>query len=216
MVNFTKKKFIRYYLGSKEIQSHLDAIHACPPEADEFTGDIVEGVVNKINCSGIVAVVSRLKADLNRPPNSKNREAIEEYRQTIREILDHTDILDENEKLRKPYLHLAIHGMRNNWNEDIEIGTLHGKTCSPEVKVWFINEIKKNIKKCQIDRRFPGDPSKSVHRCGDQIGDLNYLGYGTNFNTFQLEISRTLRQNHQKELIDIFSDIIIRFCEQFK
>jgi len=106
--------------------------------------------------------------------------------------------------------------MRDKWNEDIEIGTLHGKTCSPEVKDWFVNEIEKHIKNLQIDRRFSGDPSKSVHRCGDQTSDLNYLGYGTNFNTFQMEISRTLREKHQKELINIFSDIIIRFNEEFK
>jgi len=46
-------------MGSKKIRSHIDALHAYSPKADEFTGDIVEGVVNKINCSGIIAIVSR-------------------------------------------------------------------------------------------------------------------------------------------------------------
>ena len=87
MVNFTEKKFIKFYLGCKEIYSHIDAVHAHPPNADEFTGDIAEGVVNRINCSGIIAIVSRTIADLNRPRNSNNKEAIDEYRQTIREIL---------------------------------------------------------------------------------------------------------------------------------
>jgi hypothetical protein len=210
MANFIEKKFIKYYLGSKEIRSHIDAVHAYPPKADEFTGDIVKGVVNKINCSGIIAIVSRTIADLNRPRNSNNKEAIDEYRQTIREILEHTNALDENGRLSRPYLHLAIHSMRDR-DKEIEIGTLHGKTCSPEVREWFVNEIKKRVKKVQIDRRFPGDSSKSVHRCGDQTSDLNYSGYGNN-----LEISRTLRENHQKELINIFSDIIIHFNEGFK
>lgn len=216
MVNFTEKKFIKFYLGCREIRSHIDAVHAYRPKADEFTGDIVEGVVNKIYCSGIIAIVSRTIADLNRPPNSNNIEAIDEYRETIKEILVHTYNLDEDGMLTRPYFHLAIHGMKDKWEKDIEIGTLYGKTCSLEVKDWFVNEIKKHIKKCQIDKIFPGDTSKSFHRYGDQTGVLNYLGYGINFNTFQIEISRTLRKNHQKELIDIFSDIIIRFNEQFK
>lgn len=216
MANFTNKKFIKFYMGSKKIRSHIDALHACPPKADEFTGDIVEGVVNKINCSGIIAIVSRTIVDLNRPRNSNNEEAIDEYRQTIREILGHIGNLDGNGKLSRPYLHLAIHGMKNKWNEDIEIGTQYSKTCSPEVKEWFDSEIKKNFKRIQIDVRFCGDSSKSVHRCGDQTKDFNYLGYGNNFNTFQIEISRTLRENYQKKLINKFSDIVNHFNEKFK
>jgi len=214
MINFAMKKFIKYYLGNKEIRSHIDAVHACPPDADEFTGDIVEGVVNKINCSGIIAIVSRTRADLNRPRNNKNKEAIDEYRQTIREILEYTNTLDKNSRLSRPYLHLAIHGMRDR-DKEIEIGTLHGKTCSPEVKNWFVKEIEKHVKKAQTDGRFSGDPSKSVHRCGDQTSNLNYSGYGNNFNTFQIEISSMLREKHQKELIKIFSDIIIQFNGKF-
>ena len=216
MANFTKKKFIKFYLGKEEIRAHIDAVHACPPEADEFTGEIVEGVVNKINCSGIIAIVSRTTVDLNRPRNNNNKEAIDEYRQTIREILEYIDILDKDTELSKPYLHLAIHGMKDKPNENIEIGTLNGKTCSPEVKEWFIKEIEKRVKKVQTDGRFPGDPSKSVHRCGDYTSNYNYLGYGDNFNTFQIEISRALRKKHQKELINILSEIISQFNEKFK
>lgn len=216
MVNFVNKKFIKFYMGSKNIRSHIDAVHACPPKADEFTGDIVEGVVNKINCSGIIAIISRTIVDLNRPRNINNKEGIDEYRQTIRENLEHIGNLDENGKLSRPYLHLAIHGMKDKRKGDIEIGTLYGKTCSPEVKKWFVSEIKRHFKRVQIDERFPGDSSKPVHRCGDQTSDLNYLGYGNNFTTFQIEISRILRENHQKELINMFSDIIIHFNEKFK
>ena len=216
MANFTNKKFIKFYMGSKKIRSHIDALHACPPKADEFTGEIVEGVVNKINCSGIIAIVSRTIIDLNRPRNSNNEEGIDEYRQTIREILRYIGNLDRNEKLLRPHLHLAIHGMKDEGNVDIEIGTLHNKTCSPEVTKWLVNEIQKHDKKVQIDGRFPGDSSKPVHRCGDQTSDLNYLGYGNNFNTFQIEISRMLREKNQKELIDIFSNIILKYNSEFK
>jgi len=216
MVNFVNKKFIKFYMGSKNIRSHIDAVHACPPKADESTGDIVEGVVNKINCSGIIAIVSRTIVDLNRPRNINNKEGIDECRQTIREILEHIGNLDGNRKSSKPYLHLALHGMKDKWNIDIEIGTLHGKTCSPEVKEWFVSEIKKHFGRVQIDGRFPGDFSKPVHRCGDQTSDPNYLGYGNNFNTFQIEINRALREEKQKYLIDTFSDIILKYNNEFK
>lgn len=215
MVYFIEDKFIKYYLGSRKIRSHIDAVHACPPKSDELTGEIVEGVINEVDCSGIIAIASRTKADLNRPRNDNNKEAIDEYRQTIKHILEHINNLNKDGKSLKPFLHLAIHGMSDRRKEDIEIGTLFGKTCSLDVKHWFINEIENHIKKIKIDKRFPGDPSKSAHRCGDQTSDLNYLGYGANFNTFQIEINRMLRKSHQKELINIFSDIIIRFNEQF-
>jgi len=72
-----EKKFIKFHLGSKEIRSHIDAVHAHPPNADELTGDIVEGVVNRINCSGIIAIVSRTIFDLKRTRNINNKESID-------------------------------------------------------------------------------------------------------------------------------------------
>jgi DNA-directed RNA polymerase subunit F len=212
MANFVKKKYIKYFLGDKNIRSHIDAIHACPPKADEFTGEIVEAVVKKINCSGIISIVPRTEADLNRPQSNNNKEAIDEYRQTIKEILDQVNILSENGEASRPYLHLAIHGMRNRQN-DIAIGTRHGSTCSKEIRIWFIKEIKKHVKKLDVDKRFPGDPSKKFHRLGDQ--NSNYIGYGRNFNTFQIEISRTLREKHRAELVDMFCDFIESFNKEF-
>lgn len=216
MVNYQWKNFLKFYLGDPEIRAHLDALHACPPDADEHTGEIVEGVITKINCSGIIAIVSRRRIDLNRPRNENNRDAVDEYRRTVREILQNTRRLDKNGKLLKPYLHLDIHGMWDTEkNDDIEIGTLQGKTCSLEVRQWLVAEMQKHFKKIQIDGRFSGDPSKAVHRWGDPTGDANYIGFGENFNTFQIEINRTLRKKHRKQLIEIFSNLIIQFNEKF-
>ena len=215
MMNFIEKKFVKYYLGSKDIRTHIDAVHACPPNSDKFTGEIVEGMIDKINCSGIIATKSRTIVDLNRQRNESNKEAIDEYRITIRDILKHVGILNENEKLLKPYLHLAVHGMKDRINKDIEIGTSFGKSCSPKVKKWFEKETKKHFRRVQIDGRFCGDPSKSVHRCGDKISDPEYLGYGKNYNTIQIEISRTLREKHQEDIINIFCNIIKKFNKEF-
>lgn len=145
MVYFTKK-FIKFYLESKEILSHINAVHAYTPKADEFTGNIVGGVVNKINCSGIIAIASLTTVDLNRPRSSNNKRTIDEYKNTIREILRHINIPNEDGKLIKPYLHLAIHSMRDR-DKEIEIGTLQGKTCSPEVKIDLLMKLKNTLTK---------------------------------------------------------------------
>jgi hypothetical protein len=216
MINYQWKNFIKFYLGDSEIRAHLDALHACPPGADEHTGEIVEGVINRINCSGIIAIVSRRQMDLNRPRNENNKDAVDEYRRTVREILQNTRQLDNNGKLLKSYLHLDIHGMWDTeQNDDIEIGTISGKTCSAGVRQWLVTEMQKHFKQIQIDGRFSGDPSKAVLRWGDQTRDANYPGFGENFNTFQIEISRTLRKKHRNKLIKIFSDLIIQFNEKF-
>ncbi len=219
-INFIEKKYVRYYLGNKSIRTHIDAVHAAPPKADKFTDKIVEEVVKRTNCNGIIAVVSRTIADLNRPPDSSNKDAICEYRKIIKTILEHIGILDKNSKLVTPYLHLAIHGMKDRKDKDIELGTNHGKTCSPNVRDWFVKNftdkchklISKDIK-IVLDKQFTGDVSKSYHRKGDKL--TKYIGYGENFNTIQIEICRSLRENNLNELIVIFTELIKDFNEKF-
>ena len=171
MKNFIEKEFIKYYLGDKFIRAHVDAVHAVPPYADQFTGEIVMGLINKINCSGIISKVSRKKIDLNRRRDVNNKEII--------------------------------------------IGTRNGESCSNEIKEWFIEEINKYYENIVVDSIFPGDSSKIVHRLGDHVSDLSYQGYGKNYNTIQIEISRNLRENQQKELINILSNIILSFNKIF-
>ena len=216
MKDFIEKKYIKFCLGNKDIYSHIDALHACPPQEDRFTGNIVERIINEINCSAIIAAVSRKIVDINRPRNEKNSEAIDEYRDAIRQILEHLSILNENCKLSRPYLHLAIHGMKDDYNKDIEIGTRYGTTCSQGVKDWILAELKKSLASVGIDNIFPGDISKSVHRLGDLSSNQHYSGYGENFNTIQLEFSLNLRQNYRKEIIKMLSELILKFCSEFK
>ena len=124
MKNFIEKEFIKYYLGNTQIRTHVDAVHAVPPYADQFTGEIVMGLINKINCSGIISKVSRKKIDLNRRRDVNNKEAIDEYRNAIHSILTYLSLFEENNQiLKQPYLHLAIHGMKDTHNKEIIIGT---------------------------------------------------------------------------------------------
>jgi N-formylglutamate amidohydrolase len=158
MKNFIEKEFIKYYLGNTKIRNHVDAVHAVPPYADQFTGEIVMGLINKINCSGIISKVSRKKIDLNRRRDVNNKEAIDEYRNAIHSILTYLILFEENNQiLKQPYLHLAIHGMKDTHNKEIIIGTRHGESCSSDIKRWIVDEVSRYYENIIADQIFPGD-----------------------------------------------------------
>ena len=206
-------KYLKYSIGNKKINGHIDAVHAQSPKSDEFTGKIVSATIKQGTFSGIISTISRTEMDINRPRIKKNAPAIDEYRETIKNILISKDILDANGYLVKNYLHLAIHGMSNDKETDFEIGTRYGSSCSAEVKTWFIKELQKLSDNIGVDNIFPGDSSKSYHRNGDR--NNNYKGYGNKFHTIQIEINRTWRKKRQLMLIDFFSEILQSFDNKF-
>jgi N-formylglutamate amidohydrolase len=207
------KNYIEFHIGNITQRSHIDAVHAQNPKSDQYTGDIVLRVIKKINASGIIATISRTEMDINRPINSQNRPAIEEYRSAIKQIIISKNILDKESKLTKNYLHLAIHGMKDDRQSEFEIGTRYGDSCSKEVIDWFLKEIKKFTAAVNLNNLFPGDQSKAFHRKGDLSSGYN--GYGEKFNTVQIEINRTLRKEKQTDLIKLFSNVMIDFDKVF-
>lgn len=220
-IPFSQKSFLKYHNGKGYISGHVEALHAMPPEADQFTDIIVEKLIRKTGCAGIISTVSRLESDLNREPTSKNAEGIAEYRKVIREIIDYLHIFNPSEsKIIKPYLHLSFHGMKDEHHGPyaIEIGTVYGKSCSTEIRVWLENTLIKKAKayipciNIVFDQKFIGDPSITFHRQGD---DKDYLGYGSNFHTFQIELSRTLRKKHSSDIAAIFASILTDFQSAF-
>lgn len=207
------KKYLKYHLGKSKFNGHIDAVHAHPRQSDQYTGEIVNAVINKMDCSGIIATISRTKMDLNRQRNKDNAPAIDEYRATIRDIIDSKRLLNRNDKLRKNYLHLAIHGMSNDRKNEFEIGTLNGNSCDSAVEDWFIQHLESITTKIGVNTIFPGDPSKSVHRSGD--GTSNYRGYGNHFHTIQIEINRTWRRDKQADIVNFLCLIINSFDKRF-
>ncbi len=79
----------------KDINLHIDAVHAQSPNSDQYTGEIVQAVVDRVNCSGIIATISRTVMDINRPINNQNTPAIGEFRNTIKEIIESNDMTDK-------------------------------------------------------------------------------------------------------------------------
>lgn len=220
-LKFIRRNYVKYNKGTGFLCCHVDAQHAALPEADRFTGKIAAKLISQTGCAGIISTVSRTKADLNRGPDGKNNEALQEYRDAIKELLNHLGILDdEKHQVTKPYLHLSIHGMKDVHHGPyaIEIGTLHGQSCSPEIKAWFqtilTTKSQEILPKIDVifDERFWGDKSIVFHRLGDEE---DYPGYGFNFHTFQIEVSRTLRENYLSEIVELFSQIIVDFQTKF-
>ena len=100
----------------------------------------------------------------------------------------------------------------------IEIGTLQGKSCSPEIKLWFKKTLIRNARNIApeinivFDQKFTGNKSIIFHRKGDSQG---YSGYGKHFHTFQIEIAQSLRKTYFPILINLFTSLITDFQAKF-
>jgi N-formylglutamate amidohydrolase len=200
-------KFLKWHGGDKGCRLLVDAVHAAAPAADAFTGVIAENASRILGAHCIVATVSRTKADLNRPRDHSNAAAIDEYRATIRRLLGDAGLLSNGE-LERPILHVAVHGMADSHDYDIELGTRNGATCSGDVRDLVQRTLEdwaqclggRRRAKVVIDQHFVGDASKGVHRYGDELSGC--AGYGVNFNTIQIEFAHWLRRRHRSAVID--------------
>jgi hypothetical protein len=215
---FLETPFLKYLPASSRHCVILDALHATGPAADAFTGEIVAEAARHSGCHAIIATVSREQADLNRPPNRANRAAVTQFRQCIRELLAGADLLDAVGQLRRPVLQLSIHGMRDDWGIDVEIGSLGGRSCSGRVQAWALGRLEQRAREPQWPRRlrialnsnFCGDSSKGFHRHGEQ--GSGYSGYGEHFHTLQLEFAHWLRKRHRAALVELLCGMVDEFA----
>lgn len=211
MITFNKGKYIAYYLGNPNINCHIDAVHSKRPREDINTKKLVIEIIKNTDCSGIFALISRTEMDLNRPINETNKPAILEFRKAIHSILNHLRILDNNNNVIQPYLHLALHGMKNNAFKEIEVGTRNNETCSDEIFIWFrkkLEEVSKEVFKRDLkivyNEKLKGNSSKVVHR--DKYGIL--------FNTIQIEINKTLRTYYFSKIAEVLTKIVKDFYQE--
>lgn len=214
--------FLKFRYGIKCPTVLIDAVHAAKPRADAYTGKIVEAVAKGAGCHAIIAIVSREVADINRTPSEENAGAVVEYRRTIQDLFESTGVLN-NGNLSQPILHLAIHGMKDRPEADIELGTCLGGSCSDVVLEWVKMKIEEWVQEntvslsrkptIVVNREFTGDPSKKFHRRGDRRS--YYLGYGELFNTIQIEFAYWLRKNHHKKVINLLTCIADKFQAEY-
>lgn len=220
-MTFISKHYVRFRSGDRNPYVLIDALHAAPPRAEVFTGEIVERVSAGTGCHCIVSTVSREVADLNRHPDFGNGAAVEEYRETIRDLLTSGRALDENGRLRFPCLHLSLHGMRNRPNKDVELGTYFGRSCSDQILQWLLDHFgmwASDLGNCQRqpkivdndpDDGLYGHPVIATHRWGEDSS--GYAGYGHHFNTVQIELAYWLRRCHREELVTLLTSIAEEF-----
>jgi len=211
LITFKKGKYIAYYLGNSSINCHIDAVHSKNPNGEINTKNLVTEIIKNTDCSGIYALISRKNMDLNRQLNETNEPAILEFREAIFSILKHLKILDNSKKLIKPYLHLALHGMKNYRHKEIEIGTRYNQTCSNEIFEWFRKKLEENCKEVfnkdlmiVYNKKFIGDASKGVHR----------KKYGSLFNTIQIEFNKRLRTHYFSNIVEVLTKIIKNFYQE--
>lgn len=211
-------KTLECRVGDRAVWSLVDAVHAANPSADLHTGEIARRVADETGCHCIVARVSRTLADLNRAPDPSNVSAILDYRAAIRRLLEMSSLVSDG-GLSRPFLHVAIHGMTDEHEYDIEVGTRNGETCSEDVAEWLMGELEawagaqEGHIRVVRDVRFIGDASKAFHRHGDAT--LGYGGYGPLFNTVQIEWARHLRAHRQNEVVGVLCRIVDKFGSVF-
>ena len=205
-------KHIAHYLGNPNINCHVDAVHTKNPQAEINTKNLVIEIIKNTNCSGIYALTSRRVMDLNRPLNKTNKPAILEFRRAILSILRDLEILDCSDRIVKPYMQLAFHGMKNYAHKEIEIGTRDNQTCSNDIFQWFSKELEENCNelfnrnlKIVYNEEFIGDSSKEFHR--KKFGNL--------FNTIQIEINRILRTRYFSKISEVFTNIVKNFYNAY-
>ncbi len=200
-----------YYLGNPNIHCHVDAVHSKNPDGEINTKKLVIEIIKNTDCSGIYSLISRRYMDLNRSPVEDNEPAILEFREAIFSILNHLKILDNKKNLIQPYLHLALHGMKDYPHKEIEVGTRNNEVCKFDIFIWFRNKLEEYFKEefgrdlnIVYNEQFIGDSSKGVHR--DKYGIL--------FNTIQIEINRTLRTRYFSKIVKILAKIIKDFYQE--
>lgn len=189
MQEMISKKYVKYHKGNGVLCCHVEAIHAAPPAADRYTENIVLGIMAQTQCAGIISTVSRQIADLNKAADGFNDEALQEYRNSIREIMDDLGILQSNNKINRNYLHISIHGMKDEHHGPfaIEIGTRNGQSCSKEMKKWFKETLMRKASELipRIDIVFDEKFMGILHLCSIEEGmGRNIKGMGQNFIPF--------------------------------
>jgi hypothetical protein len=206
-------ELVRYRCGNPDIPVIVEALHAQPPRDDRFTGEIVEALSEGKDIGAIICNVSRDLVDLNRPVGSNcPAEARLDYDNVI------ANILEDCSYDSGPFLLLSVHGCLNSSDCDHSffLGTYHGKSCRPEVQDWIIEYLNDKAS------GYLDIPSSEI-----EISDSNpkYTGlpnleifpakYGPDFNSVQLEISQTLREEYRSQLIELLGSLSIGFSHTF-
>lgn len=225
-----EKQYVRYRRGIGSDRVLLEGPHVVAPHKEFWVDEIIRQASCRAGCHLLAATRSRAVADLDRPadfdsdgvdPGVQER-AVEEYRTTVAELIERTDLLDGGSGLTRPFLHLSVHGMKNREDADLVLGTGDGTACGPEVEEWLTERIGAWIESgvagdARLARNERSSDSSALahHRRGDGAA---YPGFGDRFHSARLEIAHWMRADpdSRDELTFLLAEIAGAFHGTFR
>lgn len=154
---------------------------------EKLTGAIVEYICKKTNAYGIIRTYNALD-----DPNYQNEGTGLKYKNAIIDLIKTNNIR---------YL-IDIHGCRDIYDFDIDIGTNDGKNIGMgKEELRFIQEQLSNIGIITIDNTF---------KASNDVTISNYIHSKLGIPCFQLELSQRVRYSEIKKLLDALEIIINR------
>lgn len=182
------------------VRATVEAVHAKKPGADEHTGRMAWQLGCLTGAASVVAAVSRNEVDLNRLPVTRRaRDLWSEHRGHLARILDHAHVLERG-KVQGRWLHLSLHGMRDEHGWDMEVGTREpGRpVCHPAVKDRIVDFLGSAGYSVRDNHVFVGDEVLEKH--------VYDGGFGRGYDVVQLEIRRGVRETPR--VVDVLADLV--------
>lgn len=240
---YSHKRILRQILSENGSDKLYRRIICLNKLYEQGTGVIAE-IAAKVAQSSLIISCSRIKEDWNRPedaeeisnkvgkPLEKSIKAhiLEKY--IYLKLFSKHKLLDGENKIVKPYLHVSVHGcakFKNGFDVFIANGIKDGGKlpCDPQVARWFRNKIVEAIRENNLvnnqgnllkvhiaveGQRLSGSTANVRRRWG-----LNGIveGWGKMFQYIQLEIGPYGRSFYRKEFGQIIGKIIKQFIKEF-
>lgn len=213
-----RRVFIKFRPGQGNVPCHCEAVYA---DSDRYTGEIVEAICERSGCSVIINTAPSVKYDLNRHANFRNKEAVFEYRDTLRRILQYKEILGSDEKVTVPFLHIAFHAIKKGDSRGSEIRVSYTEPASYSMINWFANRLKEKTRKLsirggspvQINVKFVDRQTNLFQRYWESCRIFN--GENKAYHFIMAEISEDLRSMGREALVEAFSETILDFSLEF-
>lgn len=202
-----EKEFIRYRRGIGCRRVLLEGTHVVAPQKEFWIEDILQQAACRAGSHLLLATRSREVADLDRAAGYRGdtiisnlqEQAVEEYRATIANLIGSADLVTEEGRLQAPFLHVSVHGMKSQRDEDLELGTREGASCSSEIEHWMVDllrswsseQLEEDLT-LAVNQRDSSASSLALLRQGSENG---HDGFGTDFHSVRLEFAHWLRSD---------------------
>jgi|GEM_PF-1837570 len=189
-----------------------------------YTAEIARGVAKRTESSYFSPKRSRIYSDLNRniyaSKTINNISLIKTPQQAqnaidvmLKNIFRNIGIIDSEQNLTKPFLHLSIHGKANTKNDLVIANGMKNNLlpCHPQLALWVAHFLRE-----RIDKKYKVAVAREADAlCGSTINVVRRVGLGENYQHLQIEISYKARTKQSKEIILLLSGLVRYFEKNF-